>query len=1018
MTQISANQIAPVEIFISAQKSSERGDLEGAQQLLVNLIERGAEAPSSDYGVQARTALAEVYEGLGRYEDAGKALSPYDVRALDEFPAHLRGLLLLAFGSHTFWQNDFPRSVTLLNRAREVLEPTGDAAHIARIYHCLGRTYWALDEQSLAREHYEIAIEWGRRARKDRALAITYMNLGLVARHEGDLDEAGMCYRRALRLLGNTTDDVNRARLENNLGVLLLHQGNFYEAAKSLRRAMEHLAPYRNHSLFGYIYNNLALTSIYTGEWAEAESRVQQALGIAREGNDRLHEGVYAETLGTLRAHQGRIKEANELLRLALTRAKELNSKKDETQALVSFAFLWLMARNLPLSTTYARNARDLAREINDERLAGEAALLMIEGYRRSDKWMPGEDLMTVTQAELEHLSDPYIDAILQRNLADFMSRRDPSRGERLFQQAEEAFHSMNAAYQVAVTIFEHGESLVRRGEYPAAHKHFAEAAEQFRALGAQLDAERAAAEADGVAQRMTLWETAPAPAINLIPPDVAPLVTQLLNASSGRERLLRELMFAAKSALMADGAAIFASDDDGQFYVQANIGLDATGRERAAKAVAGHLQVKEKAISTSAVGTEALPFNAAQRGLIAEHCRTLAPRRNGGAFVLYIHAPAPLSDRCIEILDALVGCARLALQMIDLRADMRRARPFNALLLPSASGLFPNIIATSFAMRDVLARMERLKDSDAPVLVLGESGTGKELVASALHEEGPRRDKVFLPFNCTAAPRDLVESQLFGHKRGTFTGAINDQPGIIRAAEGGTLFLDEIGDLAPEVQPKLLRFLQGGEIMPLGEAPRKVNVRVIATTNRDLEQDVRQGRFREDLFYRLNTFVIKVPPLRERTEDIPLLASHYFEEACRRNHRHLAGITPEAMSYLVRYPWPGNVRQLKSEIERIVVYAEDGQSVGAESLSPDIRSVVAGDTPMRFKLDFSRPINFKEIMQTVERQLLSEALARHGGNVTRAAQLLGLRRQTFNYKLQRFSIPQPEISFEGDEES
>ncbi|MGA9995341.1 MAG: sigma-54 dependent transcriptional regulator, partial [Pyrinomonadaceae bacterium] len=341
-------------------------------------------------------------------------------------------------------------------------------------------------------------------------------------------------------------------------------------------------------------------------------------------------------------------------------------------------------------------------------------------------------------------------------------------------------------------------------------------------------------------------------------------------------------------------------------------------------------------------------------------------------------------------------------------------------LALPTASGLFPNIIATSFSMRDVLSRMERLKDSDAPVLVLGESGVGKEVMARALHEESPRRDKIFLPFNCTAAPRDLVESQLFGHKRGTFTGAVNDQQGIIRAAEGGTLFLDEIGDLSPEVQPKLLRFLQGGEIMPLGESPRKVNVRVIAATNRDLEQDVREGRFREDLFYRLNTFVIKVPPLRERVEDIPLLASYYFEETCRRNNRHLAGITPEAMSYLVRYHWPGNVRQLRSEIERIVVFAEDGQSVGVESLSPDILRAGASASPVRFKLDFSKPIQFKEIMQDIERQLLSEALARHNGNVTRAAELLGLRRQTFTYKLHRFEIAHPETErfADGEDES
>jgi hydrogenase-4 transcriptional activator len=1018
MARTYTNQESSTDTLVLAARSVERGDLLGAQKLLLDLIKESADGAASEQQVLARTLLTEVYEGLGQYAEAGEILSVYNVHALELYPSHLRGIILLAFGSQAYWHNDFSRSVTLLNRARECLEPTGDVANLARAHHCLGRTYWALDEIHLAREHYELSIEWGRRARVDRALAITYMNLGIVARHEGDLDEAGMCYRRALRLLRNTTDDVTRARLQNNLCVMHHYQGNFYEAANAAHRALEHLSGHHNDLLLGMIHNNLALSALHTGEWAKAESFVQRALGIAREAEDRLSEGRYTETLGTLRGHQGRVHEANELLRSALELSTEVGSKKDEAAALLSLARLWLGARNTHLALTYARKARDLSREINDERFASEAALLMVEGYRRSDKWMPAEDWLRIAQEELENLPYPYLDSILQRNMAGFISRRrDPSRGERLYRQTEEAFRSMNAAYQAALTIFEHGESLARRGEHPLAHERFAEAARQFRELGASLDAERAEEEARRAAERMDAWQIAPAPSINLIPPDVAPLIMQILDAASGRERLLRELMFATKNALAARGAAVFAADDDGHLYAQATIDLDERARAEAVEAASRHLESKDKAVAQGVRVDAQVSREAASSTMTDDLCRTLAPRRNGGAFVLYLRQPAPLTERRAEILDALAGVARLALQMLDLKTDIRRVRPLNAATaLPLASGLFPNIIATSFAMRDVLARMERLKDSDATVLVLGESGTGKELIARSLHEESTRRDKIFLPFNCSAAPRELVESQLFGHKRGTFTGAVNDQRGIIRAAEGGTLFLDEIGDLALDAQPKLLRFLQGGEIMPLGEAPRKVNVRVIAATNRDLDEDVREGRFREDLFYRLNTFVIKVPPLRERPEDIPLLASYYFEDACRRHNRQLVGITPEAMIYLARYQWPGNVRQLRSEIERVVVFAEDGQSVGAELLSPEILRAASTSSPMRFQLDFSKPINFKEIMMDVERQLLTEALARQSGNSTRAAEMLGLRRQTFTYKLRRFDIEPPEM-YGGDED-
>jgi len=1005
MNSTTINLSVPADALAAAQNSSGRGELAAARELLENALKASMDAPVHERQIQVRTLLAEICENLGRHQQAGDALAPYDPQTLDAFPPHLHGLLLVAFGSYAYWQNDFPRSVTLLNRAREVLEPTGDAANLARAYHCLGRAYWALDEQPLAREHYEISIEWSRRAHKDRALAISYMNLGLVARHEGDFDEAGMCYRRALRLLQGTSDEISHARLQNNLGMMLLYQGNFYEATNSFQRSLKHLASYHNDLMLGAVYNNIAVASLYTGEWAVAESHVQQALGLARSLGDQLMQGSCTETLGTLRAYQGRVSESNELLRVALDYARQLGSKKDETQAYIALSTLWLSARNMHLSLTYARNARDLAIEIGDKRLATEAALLMIEGYRRSDKWMPAEDWLQIAKAELENLPYPYLDAVLQRNLANFASRRrDPSRGERFFQQAEAGFRSMNAAYQVAVTFYEHGESLVRRGEFAAARARFQEAAAVFHKLGAQLDAARADEQVKQAAGRMMPWEIAPAPSLNLIPPDVAPLITQIVGAASGRERLLREVMFATKSALAADGTAIYVTDDDGHLYAQTSIDLDETERGRAIAAIREHLATKQTRAGEAEDETN--QFRVTAGSSRDEHCRTLVTRRTGGSFVLYVRAS--LSERRAEVLEAIVGCARLGLQMMDLRADMRRVRPFNAAAMPTASGLFPNIIATSFAMRDVLARMERLKDSDATVLVLGESGTGKEVIARALHEESHRRDKIFLPFNCTAAPRDLVESQLFGHRRGTFTGAINDQRGIIRAATDGTLFLDEIGDLASDVQPKLLRFLQGGEIMPLGEAPRKVNVRVIAATNRDLEQDVRQGRFREDLYYRLNTFVIKVPPLRERTEDIPLLASYYFEEMCRRNNRQLAGITPEAMSYLTRYSWPGNVRQLRSEIERIVVFAEDKQSIGAESLSTEILQAASDSAPVRFKFDFSQPLDYKVVMQDIERQLLFEALARHGGNATRASEVLGLSRQTFNYKLRKFNIDHP----------
>jgi transcriptional regulator with PAS, ATPase and Fis domain len=312
-------------------------------------------------------------------------------------------------------------------------------------------------------------------------------------------------------------------------------------------------------------------------------------------------------------------------------------------------------------------------------------------------------------------------------------------------------------------------------------------------------------------------------------------------------------------------------------------------------------------------------------------------------------------------------------------------------------------MVFSSRAMTDVARSVERIKDSDSTVLVTGESGTGKELVARAIHRLSRRSDKEFVPFNCSAVPAELIESMLFGHKKGTFTGALSDHEGLIRAAENGTLFLDEIGDLPLPLQPKLLRFLQEGEIHTLGESmPRKVNVRVIAATHKNIEQLAHEKVFREDLFYRIAALTIKVPPLRERTEDISTLISYFLSHYTRRNDRAIAGITWETIRILEEYSWPGNIRELAAEIERLVLYADENGFITPEHLSEHILPHKYQDTTT------GQPSseNLENLMEDYERRLITETLKRHDCNVARTSEALGLSsRQTLYKKLKRLTI-------------
>jgi transcriptional regulator with PAS, ATPase and Fis domain len=303
--------------------------------------------------------------------------------------------------------------------------------------------------------------------------------------------------------------------------------------------------------------------------------------------------------------------------------------------------------------------------------------------------------------------------------------------------------------------------------------------------------------------------------------------------------------------------------------------------------------------------------------------------------------------------------------------------------------------------MADVARQVERIKDSDSTILVTGESGTGKELVARAIHRLSRRSESQFIPFNCSAVPAELIESMLFGHRKGTFTGALADHVGLIRSAENGTLFLDEIGDLPLTLQPKLLRFLQESEVHTLGEsAPRKVNVRVIAATHKDLEQLVREKLFREDLYYRIATLTLKVPPLRERPDDISALISHFISHCARKNERSISGITFEAIQILEAYSWPGNIRELAAEIERLVLYADDDGYIRPANISARIYPEAGNDkiAPVGERLD--------DLLESYERRVITEALKRHDCNVARASEALGLgSRQTLYKKLKRLAI-------------
>ena len=316
------------------------------------------------------------------------------------------------------------------------------------------------------------------------------------------------------------------------------------------------------------------------------------------------------------------------------------------------------------------------------------------------------------------------------------------------------------------------------------------------------------------------------------------------------------------------------------------------------------------------------------------------------------------------------------------------------------------NFLGNSLAMQQVFSRMERIVNTDSTILILGESGTGKELVAKAIHYNSARKDKPFIAINCGAIPADLLESELFGHVRGSFTGAVADKAGRFEAANGGTIFLDEIGTMPMHLQMKLLRVLQEQEVERVGSTRRiKLDVRVISATNADLEAQVKMGQFRDDLYYRLNVIPIVLPPLRERREDIALLARSFLQKFCREMDRPLMSISPAAMAAIETYNWPGNVRELENLMERTVALT-DGEVIGVQDLPSSIAKQKHEESTGALSLrDTEECIDMSRLINDLERALSRDALKLAGGVKARAAALLGINRTTLVEKIKRLQI-------------
>lgn len=940
----------------------------------------------------ARCLLSIALEMQGQYRESLDAVAMYELPdARGKFDADLSIRLRVQVAIAYNYHGDHPKAITMLKSALPDLPEEG--AQVGAVYVALARVYRSISEYPIARDYSRRALDCYRQTGDWRGMAEAYFGLGTADIHEGRHEASLENYDQAIKLVGDHAATLLLGRTYANMAGACWFLKRPHEGIRYLEKAIDYYERTDHKASAADGYNNLGINLVLIGQWDRAQAALDRALSIATEFDDRGAEvPMILDSLGELLTLRGHLDEAHEYLERAVALASERGNKwyQGQTRRTLGRCLLNMGRSKDALET--AKLGQALAEEIGDRQAICESHLLLAEAFLESGNEAEcSASLDRVQDLVTDSPADFHIAGEAQRLHGRLqMARSEAASAAQHFGRSVSIFDLLGDRYRSARAHYELGRAYtVTQPE--RADEHLTRALNIFRELGAQLDIERAEKAITALAQLGPAQLKQRDTVIQL-------LTLRLAEAVASRELLLREL------------AAVIRQETNCQRIV---IIEPAQGKKH--RVVVAHGCTKEEgenlANEFAAITSDVQHARFAKQFEVA-----IVDLKSTNARPAHLLISPP--DRAALpgglSLEPLLRIVELGMDVCALRERTRSGPEDEEENAMAGASLMPGFIHSSPAMTRLVEEVHKIRSSDVTVLVTGESGTGKELVARAIHALSARRDKIFVPFNCTAVPKELSEGYLFGYRRGAFTGAVKDSDGVIRTAAGGTLFLDEIGDLPLDLQPKLLRFLQEGEIQPLGEQrPAKVDVRIIAATNTDLEEMVGDGRFREDLYYRLNVIRLRVPPLRERRSEIATIVNYYVNHYSAKFGRRDVQITPQAVDLLMVADWPGNVRQLCNEIQRVVARAEDGAVITPEQLSPELRRMAAPVSPPANVAPFGgasvtvplENITLADALADVERRMIAEALRKHNGNISRAARELGLTRRGLYLKLDRHQM-------------
>ena len=966
-------------LIARATTALERGQAATTIELLAPLLRTPASLTREDE-LSIRVMLAESYLLQGDLAQAGTVLGRSPDAMRETLPQVLHSSLWRLHGRVAFARGEQSRAIALHNRALKQAEVAHDSRAIGLAHFYLGQCYRQVGDMAIVREHIAEAAAALHAAGDRRHLAMVHSLSGVMLAQTGRYDEANAALRQAERLASLLQADDVLATVYGNQASVALIRHRYEQALALAERAVGLHEGLGQGPGLSVALATLGQICVRVGNLERADTVLHRALDVRSAMQFHETTGAVYDTLAQMSLMRGDYENAAEHLRQA---AEAYGAYGRNTSRWYEWSLRVITAR---LATR--RGKPDEALAIADEIAKStnappgeliEAELIAAEALLSAERIDEADHRLGSVESRLDPRTTPGAWGEFLRLRGELRSRQTrTTEAYHDIAQSSSVFELVGERYQAAVSQLALARLAGKAGAKSTADRHYQYAAQVFQSLGATRDLEQvrtamAATQPPGTGE----YVGSPADADDA-------LVRRLIDAAVLPDLLARELAAALLEAVTADVAVVYVELPGGDVRVVAQAGSDADGARTVAR-----LAVQGGAYGAGTLIVEAIG------------------KEPDGPRAVALATPHPLGHPLLRRIRMMSAVARQGFDLCGVRdrpttaVDASVERPLEPLL--------PGFLCASAAMNRVVDQIQRLQGNDLTVLITGESGTGKELVARAIHVGSPRSAAVFLPYNCTTTTRELADSQLFGHRRGSFTGAVSDQLGLVRTAAGGTLFLDEVGDLPLDVQPKLLRFLEQGEIMPVGEnRPLPVDVRVIAATNADLEQRVAEGKFREDLYYRLSVIRIHVPTLRQRREEIPHLTTFFLREASDRLGKPDMQLSSEVLDLFAQYWWPGNVRQLRNEIQRAVAMAPPRGSIGPEHLSADLTAATPAAESAGGRISLRGGQTLASVVDDIERDLIREMMARHRGNISETARALGLTRRGLYLKLRRLGLEGP----------